>query len=392
MKTLPILTLKRGKEAALNRRHPWVFSGALVPPPAGLERGTWIHLAGHDGTILATGTYSTGSIAVRVAAFERVDSIETLLKTRLEQAWNRRKALGFGTNPRTTLFRLFYGEGDGLPGLVIDVFGATAVVQCHDNGLHTMRHALASVLMQLPGLNLQGVYDRSAESLHRQDVENGLLEGSLGDSIVHENGIAFEVDLTGGQKTGFFIDQRNNRALVGQYASGKTVLNAFSYTGGFSLYALQGGAKEVVSVDISAPAIALANRNADLNGWEDRHTGLAEDVFDHLKKVPKGHYDLIILDPPAFAKSKNTSHNALQGYKRINQMAMARIRPGGLLFTFSCSQHISPSMFEGAVRAAAIETGRPAAILHRLTQPEDHPVNLFHPEGEYLKGLVVQVD
>lgn len=390
MALIPVLKLKPGKEAALQRRHPWIFSGAFLVGQPMPERGAWVHVADVKGSILATGTWNDGSIAVRVAAFEQVDQPETLVGIRIQAAWKRRQWLGYGQQPDNNLFRLFFGEGDGLPGLVIDLFADVAVVQCHDWGMYRNLDAIVAALQQLDGLSLVGIYHRSKESLHHPEVVNGWVFGGPGAMPVRESGLQFLIDVETGQKTGFFIDQRENRRLVGAYAKGRRVLNAFSYTGGFSLHALQGGAEQVVSVDISAPAIELANRNAAINHLSQAHQGVTADVFDYLKTMSFGAFDLIVLDPPAFAKSRNTSHNALQGYKRINHMALNKLAPGGLLFTFSCSQHISAEMFEGAVRSAAIEAGQEAVIIHRLTQPSDHPVNVFHPEGEYLKGLVLQ--
>jgi 23S rRNA (cytosine1962-C5)-methyltransferase len=387
---MPTLTLKPGKEAALQRRHPWIFSGAFVPGQPLPEKGDWVHVADAKGRIWATGTWNDGSIAVRVAAFSKANNPEELVLARIQQAWKKRQRLGYGQHPDDNLFRLFFGEGDGLPGLVIDVFADVAVVQCHDWGMYRSLDAIVRALQQLDGLAFSGIYHRSRESLHHPEVVNGWVVGGPSIAEVRESGLQFLIEVETGQKTGFFIDQRENRRLVGRYAHGKRVLNAFSYTGGFSVHALKGGAEQVVSVDLSAPAIDLAHRNAAINQLEQAHQGVVADVFDYLKSVEYGAFDLIVLDPPAFAKSKNTSHNALQGYKRINQMALSKLAPGGLLFTFSCSQHISAEMFEGAVRAAAIESGQEAAIIHRLTQPSDHPVNIFHPEGEYLKGLVLQ--
>jgi 23S rRNA (cytosine1962-C5)-methyltransferase len=294
------------------------------------------------------------------------------------------------------VYRLVHAEGDGLPGLIIDVYDNVAVIQAHSAGMYHARPHIAAALQQVLGPNLKAIYDKSAETVPAKaapDAKNGYLFGqsSGAEHIVHENGHPFAVDWETGQKTGFFIDQRDNRQLLARYAPGRRVLNTFCYTGGFSSYALQAGAALVHSVDSSKRAIELTDRNAELTGLADKHEAFAQDVFSFMK-ASQEQYDLIVLDPPAFAKHLSARHNALMGYKRLNMEGLKRIAPGGLLFTFSCSQVVSAELFEGAVLAAAIEAGRPARILHRLTQPADHPVSLFHPEGEYLKGLVLAVE
>ena len=396
---LPLLTLRKGKEESLDRFHPWVFSGALTFMPQegdGVEDGDLVAVAASDGRLIGTGHFQIGSIAVRMLSFDPSETVdETFFRTRLDQALAMRRVLGLPSES-TDAFRLVHGEGDFLPGLVVDVYGATAVVQAHSPGMHFARSIIASALTEMSGLGIRSVYYKSETTLPykaRLDPENGYLAGEFISDMALENGLKFRIDWLRGQKTGFFVDQRDNRALVGRYSAGRSVLNMFCYTGGFSVYALAGGAREVVSVDSSAKAISLTDANVALN-FDDtsRHTSHAEDAFKYLDAMESGRHDLIILDPPAFAKHRSALHNALQGYRRLNAKAFEKIAPGGILFTFSCSQAVSREQFRLAVFSAAAQSGRRVRILHQLTQPADHPVNIYHPEGEYLKGLVLYVE
>jgi 23S rRNA (cytosine1962-C5)-methyltransferase len=401
------IVLKPGKDQSPRRRHPWVFSGAIAKLKGEAKEGDAVRVEASNGELLGTGHFSPGgSIAVRLFDFGPEAQLPSpeFWQLRLRNAYELRQRLGLASQPlapgqpRTDVYRLTHGEGDGLPGLIIDVYGDTAVIQTHSPGMYFARHDVAAALQQVIGANLRAVYDKSAETVPAQavpDAQNGYLfgESSGHEHLVTENGQQFAVDWETGQKTGFFIDQRDNRELLARYAPGRRVLNTFCYTGGFSVYALEAGASLVHSVDASKRAIELTGRNAQLSGHADRHAAYAQDVQHFFKNpVSEQPYDLIILDPPAYAKHLSARHNALMGYKRLNLAGLRHLAPGGLLFTFSCSQVVSPELFEGAVLAAAIEAGRPARILHRLTQPADHPVSLFHPEGAYLKGLVLAVE
>lgn len=391
------VTLKPGKDQSLRRLHPWVFSGAIGRMQGEVVEGQVVAVYAHNGELLGHGHYAPGSIAVRMLSFgpEAAPIDADFWVEKLVNAYRLRHSLGLTGQGSTNVYRLAHAEGDGVPGLIIDVYGDVAVVQAHSAGMYLARPHIAAALREaVPGL--RAVYDKSSETVPAKaapDAQNGYLfgEASGAEHIVRENGHQFAVDWETGQKTGFFIDQRDNRALLARYAPGRRVLNTFCYTGGFSVYALQAGAELVHSVDASKKAIELTNRNAELTGLADKHEAYAQDVFAFLKDR-HNQYDLIVLDPPAFAKHLSARHNALMGYKRLNVAGIKQIAPGGLLFTFSCSQVVSMELFEGAIMAAAIEAGRPARILHRLTQPADHPVSLFHPEGEYLKGLVLAVD
>lgn len=392
------LTLKPGKDQSLRRLHPWVFSGAIARMQGEVVEGEVVSVLAANGELLGVGHYAPGSIAVRMLDFGTEAQLPdaAFWEQKLRNAYQLRQRLGLTGTGNTNVYRLVHAEGDGLPGLIIDVYGDTAVVQAHSAGMYKARPLIAAALQAVLGENLRAIYDKSAETVPAKaapDAQNGYLMGeSTGqEHLVEENGHRFAVDWETGQKTGFFIDQRDNRALLARYAPGRRVLNTFCYTGGFSVYALQAGAELVHSVDSSKKAIELTNRNAELTGLQDKHEAYAQDVFSFLKDR-HNQYDLIVLDPPAFAKHLSARHNALMGYKRLNVAGIKQIAPGGLLFTFSCSQVVSMELFEGAIMAAAIEAGRPARILHRLTQPADHPVSLFHPEGEYLKGLVLAVD
>lgn len=388
--------LHKGKDAPLRRRHPWVFSGAIRQWQGRPEDGEVVEVRSAAGELLGMGHFQDGSIQVRVFAFEEVQPNVEFWTARLKNAAEMRRRLRLPQPGQTNCYRLVHGEGDGLPGLIIDVYGHTAVLQCHSIGMHLHRHELAQALHSAIGDELAAVYDKSADALpsaYGATVTPGYLSGRSEPATVLENGHSFEIDWEGGQKTGFFLDQRDNRYLLGQYAAGQMVLNAFSYTGGFSVYALAAGARLVHSVDISGKAVEAAVRNALLTGMPaERHEGIVSDVLKYLQASEQNLYDVMVVDPPAFAKSMEKRHNAIQAYKRLNALAMSKIKPGGILFTFSCSQVVDRTMFYNTMVAAAIEAGRSVRVLHHLRQPADHPVSLFHPEGEYLKGLVLEIE
>ncbi|MDE5726566.1 MAG: class I SAM-dependent rRNA methyltransferase [Duncaniella sp.] len=391
-----VITLKRGKEDSLLRFHPWVFSGAIHSLPEGLEEGDVVDVLAWDGSFLGRGHYEIGSIAVRILTSDPDEAIdEAFYARRLRSALGLRKRLGL-MRPDNTTLRLVHGEGDFLPGCVVDLYGDTAVLQAHSPGMHYARNIIASELMRLEGAGIANVYYKSETTLPykaRLDPVNDYLTGGYHTNIAVENGLRFNIDWLKGQKTGFFVDQRDNRSLVERYSPGCRVLNMFCYTGGFSVYAMRAGASEVHSVDSSAKAVALTDANIELNFPGDtRHKSFALDAFKYLADMPEGAYDLIILDPPAFAKHRSALKNALVGYRRLNEAAFRKIAPGGILFTFSCSQAVSKEQFRLAVFTAAARSGRKVRILHQLTQPSDHPVNIYHPEGEYLKGLVLAVE
>jgi 23S rRNA (cytosine1962-C5)-methyltransferase len=389
--------LNKGKEHSLKRRHPWVFSGAIrkIMAEDEVKEGEVVAVYSAGGEFLGMGHYQPGgSIAVRIFSFEEVVTDYDFWKSKVSAAFHFRRTLGFaGTGP-DEVYRLIFAEGDGLPGLIVDVYGDTAVMQCHTIGMYLIRQQLAQALLEVGAPALQAVYDKSAETLPAKaaaQATNGYLLGEgAGSQVVLENNHKFLVDWVNGQKTGFFIDQRENRTLLSHYSPGKKVLNTFCYTGGFSVYALQAGAALVHSVDSSKKAIELTDQNVALNGGADRHESFAVDTFTFLRDSQET-YDLIILDPPAFAKHQNVRHNAVMGYKRLNMEAIKRIKPGGILFTFSCSQVVDKYLFNSTIMAAAIEAGRNIKVMHQLNQPADHPVSIFHPEGEYLKGLVLFV-
>ena len=389
------ITLKKGKEESLKRFHPWIFSGAIKHCEDGIDEGDTVRVIKENGDFIAIGHYQVGSIAVRVLSFEEIEIDENFFTERLVMAFAMRKSIGVADNPSNNTYRLVHGEGDNLPGLVIDCYGETAVMQAHSVGMHVCRNIIAKVLMNVMGERIKNVFYKSETTLPFKaelGQENGFIYGRSENNTAVENGLKFHVDWLKGQKTGFFIDQRENRSLLERYSKGKTILNMFCYTGGFSFYAMRGGARVVHSVDSSAKAIELTNANVGLNFPEDkRHVAYCEDAFKFLDKADDV-YDLIILDPPAFAKHRNALHNALKGYTRLNLKAMQRIRPGGILFTFSCSQVVTKDNFRNAVFTAAALAGRKVRILHQLHQPADHPVNIYHPEGEYLKGLVLYVE
>jgi 23S rRNA (cytosine1962-C5)-methyltransferase len=387
--------LKPGKEQSLKRFHPWVFSGAIGKSEGNPEEGDLVNVYSVDGEFLGMGHCQIGSIAVRILSFETVNPDFDFWKMKIEKAWNLRKSIGLADNAETSVFRLIHAEGDGMPGLIVDYYNGTAVIQMHTVGMFLVREMLVKAIHEVLGERLKAVYNKSSKSLpYKADIssEDGYLFGEGGTIEVLENGLRFRVDWLEGQKTGFFIDQRENRLLVQHFSQNRDVLNMFCYTGGFSFYALKGGASLVHSVDSSAKAIELTNQNVKLNFAEDnRHESFTADAFEFMRDI-KGKYDLIILDPPAFAKHRDAVHQALQAYKRINTRAFEQIRSGGIVFTFSCSQVVSKEKFREAVFSAAAISGRNVRILHQLTQPTDHPVNIYHPEGEYLKGLVLYVE
>jgi 23S rRNA (cytosine1962-C5)-methyltransferase len=386
--------LKRGKDESLKRFHPWVFSGAIQKMDEGIEEGEEVRVVTNAGDFIAVGHYQEGSIAVRVLSFSDVLIDDEFWHSRLSSALKMRQAIGIADNPDNNTYRLVHGEGDNLPGLIIDVYGQTAVMQAHSIGMHLCRKDVARALIDVMESRISHVYYKSETTLPFMTAEdmNGFLYGNSDDNIATENGLKFRVDWLKGQKTGFFVDQRENRSLLEHYAKGKRVLNMFCYTGGFSFYAMRGGAELVHSVDSSAKAIELTKENVELNFPGDaRHQAYCEDAFKYLEQTDS-NYNLIILDPPAFAKHRGALHNALKGYTRLNQKAFEKIEKGGILFTFSCSQVVTKDHFRNAVFTAAALAKRKVRILHQLHQPADHPINIYHPEGEYLKGLVLYVE
>lgn len=388
--------LKPGKEESLKRFHPWVFSGAIARIEGEPEEGEIVDVFTSKKEFIACGHYQVGSIAVRVLTFTQQEIDRDFWRQKLQVAKDLRAALGLIGNPENNTYRLVHGEGDNLPGLIIDVYDHTAVVQAHSAGMHVFRMEIAEALSEVMGDIVQNIYYKSETTLpFKADLlarENGFIKGGSPENVAMENGLKFHVDWLKGQKTGFFVDQRENRHLLERYSKGRNVLNMFCYTGGFSFYAMRGGANLVHSVDSSAKAIDLTNENVQLNFPGDpRHQAFAEDAFKFLDRMGD-QYDLIILDPPAFAKHRDAVRNALRGYTKLNAKAFEKIRPGGILFTFSCSQVVNKDNFRNAVFTAAAQSGRSVRILHQLTQPGDHPVNIYHPEGEYLKGLVLYVE
>lgn len=392
--------LKPGKEESLERRHPWVFSGAIAKLDDGIEEGDTVLVVTSKDEPVGVGHYQIGSIAVRMLEFGADSLSDDFFRRRLEEAFRLRRTLGLAdfSNHKslTDCYRLVHGEGDFLPGLVVDIYGDTAVMQAHSPGMHFARNIIASELIELPGAHIRNVYYKSETTLPYKallDPQNEYLVGNYDGNIATENGLQFNIDWLRGQKTGFFIDQRDNRAILEKYAKGRRFLNLFCYTGGFSVYGLRGGAEKVVSVDSSTKATALTEANIELNFPEDtRHRTEATDAFRFLSETKKYEYDLMVLDPPAFAKHRNALKRGLLGYRRLNAKAFEKIAPGGILFTFSCSQVVTKDMFRMAVFTAASQSGRRVRILHQLTQPVDHPVDFSHPEGEYLKGLVLYVE
>lgn len=389
------LYLKRGKEESLKRYHPWIFSGAIQKIEGDPDEGEVLRVLNAEGDFIAVGQWQVGSIAVRVLSFEDEIIDAAFWERKIKVAYTLRKVMGVAGRADNDTYRLIHGEGDFLPGLVVDVYGKTAVMQAHSVGMHVSRMDIAKAIVKVTEGAVENVYYKSETTLpYKAELgqENGFIIGESNNNVATENGLNFYIDWLKGQKTGFFVDQRENRALLEHYAKGRSVLNMFCYTGGFSVYAMRGGAKLVHSVDSSAKAIELTNRNMELNfPGDERHKAYAEDAFKYLDAM--GHqYDLIILDPPAFAKHKDALRQALKGYTRLNAKAFEKIQPGGILFTFSCSQVVSKEHFRMAVFTAAAQSGRRVRILHQLHQPADHPINIYHPEGEYLKGLVLYVE
>ncbi|WP_449303950.1 class I SAM-dependent rRNA methyltransferase [Prevotella aurantiaca] len=399
------IVLKKGKEESLLRKHPWVFSGAILKLDETLEEGELVQVYTHNGNFIGVGHFQIGSITVRILSFSDVPIDADFWQSRLKAAWAVREAIGVirpeGDGASTTgetvntTYRLVHGEGDNLPGLIVDVYGTTCVLQAHSVGMHVSRFAIADALRAVMGEKIDSIYYKSETTLPFKaelGQENGFLYGDTDNNISIENGLKFHIDWLRGQKTGFFIDQRENRSLLEYYAKGRSVLNMFCYTGGFSVYAMRGGAKMVHSVDSSAKAVELTNENIALNfPGDNRHAAICEDAFKYLDDND-GKYDLIVLDPPAFAKHRSALKNGLRGYTRLNVKGFERIKKGGILFTFSCSQVVTKENFRQAVFTAAAQAGRKVRILHQIHQPADHPINIYHLEGEYLKGLVLYVE
>lgn len=389
------LFLRKGKEESLKRFHPWVFSGAIHHIEGDPEEGEIVDVLTSEGEFIAVGHWQIGSIAVRVLSFEKRDIDTSFWEERLRVAYELRCAIGVVRNPINNTYRLVHGEGDGLPGLIVDVYGKTAVMQAHSVGMHVNRNDVADAILKVTEGTVENIYYKSETTLPFKanlGPENGFIRGGSPENIAVENGLKFHIDWLKGQKTGFFVDQRENRLLLEHYAKDRSLLNMFCYTGGFSVYGMRGGARLVHSVDSSAKAVDLVNQNMALNFPGDtRHQAFAEDAFKYLDAMGD-QYDLIILDPPAFAKHKDSLRQALKGYTRLNAKAFEKIKPGGILFTFSCSQVVTKDNFRMAVFTAAAQSGRRVRILHQLHQPADHPINIYHPEGEYLKGLVLYVE
>lgn len=380
--------LKKDKERSLLNFHPWVFSGAIAQKEQGIADGDLVEVFSADKRLLGTGHYNEGSIAVRLLTFGDKGITPDFWITKIENAFNVRKSLGI-INEQTNAYRLLHGEGDGLPGLIIDIYNDTAVIQCHSKGMHFSRNEIAEALKQVFKNKLTTIYDKTDEKI--SNVQSAFLLGNKTEDVVLENAVKFYVNWSEGQKTGFFNDQRDNRNLLQSLSANKNVLNLFSYSGGFSVYALKGGATNVDSVDSSAKAKAWCEKNVELNFNNASHTFYCEDAIDFLKKT-ETKYDIMIVDPPAFAKHLNAVDKASIGYKNLNHEALKKIKPGGIIFTFSCSQVIDKQLFRKIIFKAAAQARRPVRILYQLTQPADHPVSVFHPEGEYLKGLVLKVD
>ena len=390
------IQLAPGREKSIERKHPWIFSGGVAKESPGIKDGERVQVINKAGYQLGIGHYQAGSIRVRMLQFGKKELPEDFWLKQLKAAYQLRRGLRM-LREDNTAFRLVHGAGDGLPGLVIDIYGVVAVVQCHSIGMYRELDSITEALKVVFGDKLQLIYNRSENTLSRNFDGGKKLEGALwGEAekqVVLENGHQFNIDFANGQKTGFFLDQRNNRELLARYSAGKSVLNTFCYTGGFSVYALKAGARQVTSVDVSAPAMQLTEENVALNGQQllERHVSVTSDVMEYFKTADMQKHDVVIVDPPAFAKSQKARHRAVQAYKRLNAAAIKRLKPGGLLFTFSCSRVVDRELFTNTIVAAGLESGRSASIIHVLSQGEDHPVNLYHPEGSYLKGLVLRV-
>lgn len=390
----PKINLKKGKEISLKRKHHWVFSGAIQQKPEHLQNGELVSVYSSNEEFLGIGHFSHGSIMVRIISFDKREIDQTFWNEKIQSAYDLRVSLGLTQNPETNVYRLVHGEGDLLPGLIVDFYNGTAVIQCHHVGMHAHVKEIASAIKNTYGENLAGVFDKSAETLPKNlgISSNEWIIGNPKTDLVQEYGATYKIDWEKGQKTGFFIDQRENRKLLASYSSGKKVLNTFCYSGGFSVLALKEGAKEVHSVDISPKAIELTEENISLNpDIKGKHESKVADVVKYIREIGDD-YDIIVLDPPAFAKNIKARHNAVQAYKRLNAEALKKIKSGGILFTFSCSQVVDKSLFNHTITAAALESGRNIKILHQVTQPADHPVNIYHTETEYLKGLVLFVE
>lgn len=389
------IVLKSGKDISMRRRHPWVFSGAIKKIYGHPEDGELVEVFDNKDEKLGTGHFQNGSIAIRVLSFGEEKVNEGFWSARIQAAWKQRTEEGVFSPASTNVFRLVNAEGDGMPGLIIDYYNGAAVIQVHSSGMFRHLAIIKDALRQLEGLPVDTIYHKSKNTLHEMagvKLEDELIFGDRTEGKVLEYGNSFHVNWERGQKTGFFIDQRENRKLLQQYSANRYVLNMFCFSGGFSIYAMRGGAKMVHSVDSSGHAVDLTNQNVEDNfPGQTNHEAFATDAFSFMEEIDQ-KYDLIILDPPAFAKHQKALNNALQGYKRLNQKAIAQIKPGGILFTFSCSQAVSRENFRKSVFAAAANTGRDVKILHQMTQPVDHPISIYHPEGEYLKGLVLRVD
>ncbi|MGB0864311.1 MAG: class I SAM-dependent rRNA methyltransferase [Saprospiraceae bacterium] len=390
----PVIYLNKKKIAAVKRFHPWIFSGAIQKMERPVEDGELVEVRAMGGEFLAIGYYQDNTIAIRILSFKKELINEAYWENTLKSAYNLRNKLGLVDSEITNAYRLIHAEGDGVPGLIIDIYNTTAVIQCHSIGIHQRIEVIKSALLAIYGNKLEAIYDKSKETLpkeYAQTIENGYLHGHSDNQIVKENKNMFFVDWALGQKTGFFLDQRENRKLLAQYAPNKSVLNTFCYSGGFSIYALRAGASLVHSVDVSKKAIDWTDKNVEINGFENKHESYAQDVLRFLKRTEES-YDIVVVDPPAYAKSKKARHNAVQGYKRLNAEAFKKVKNGGLMFTFSCSQVVDRVLFHNTIVAAALESKRKVRVLHHLSQPADHPMNIYHPEGSYLKGLVLQVE
>jgi len=390
----PKIFLKKGKELSMKRFHPWVFSGAIGRVEGTAHNGDVAEVYTQEGVYLGTGHAAEGSIAVRIFSFTGFDDSQNFWNIKIEAALQLRIKLGLIDNPSTNIYRLVHAEGDGLPGLVVDIYNTTAVIQTHSVGMHLHRNKIAIAIKEVLKDRVTAIYDKSAEKIDKKNEivgTDGYLLGAKNDGVSLENNCRFNIDWETGQKTGFFIDQREHRALLGHYAKGKKVLNTFCYSGGFSIYALKEGATLAHSLDSSQSALDLTDRNVVLNGFDEKvHKSIKADAVEFIKNI-ETDYDIIVLDPPAFAKHLSARHKAVQGYLRINEAALRQIKSGGLLFTFSCSQVVDKQLFNSTIAAAAINAGRTVRILHQLHQPPDHPISIFHPEGEYLKGLVLEV-
>ena len=396
MNPIPKIILGPGKEQSPKRFHPWIFSGAIKKIEGVVNPGDVVEVYSNQNEFLGIGHYQGGSIAVRIFSFEKVTPDIEFWKSKIEKAYIYRKAIGLAENENTNVYRLIFAEGDGLPGLIVDYYNGTAVLQAHSIGMHKEQNYIVEALKAVYGDKLKAVYNKSSESLgngeYAKGVKNGYLFGGDSEKQVLENGNKIRVDWEEGQKTGFFIDQRENRKLVAQYAPGKRMLDCFCYAGGFSVYGLKAGATEVHSVDSSKTAIKLTDQNIELNfGQGAKQSSHCVDAFDYLKDN-QNQYDLMVIDPPAFAKHRDARHQAVMGYKRLNALAIAGVKPGGIIFTFSCSQVVDKPLFYGAITAAAIETGRNVRIVQYLSQPADHPISIYHSEGEYLKGMILFVE